>query len=120
MDKQEINKMKKRALIVVAVIAVFSLASLLPLPSVIQVVLNCIALLVCLMYMVYFLATYCAKSARKGDYSCFIFPLMLFVCALGIISSLPLSATVVALLRLSEAIIAIIGSIVFIAFFARR
>lgn len=117
MDRQEIKKAQKRTLIVVAVVTALTLANFFPVASAIQVVLNCIAILVCLIYMVYFLVTSCAKSVRKkGDYSCFFLPVMLFVFALNTISFLPLSEDIVAILRLSEALIAIIGSIVILAF----
>ena len=121
MDEQEAKKVRKRTLVVVAVIAALTFADFLPVASAIQVVLNCIAILVCLIYMVYFLATSCAKPVRKkGNNSCFILPFMLFVFMLNTISFLPLSEDIVAILRLCAALIAIIGSIVFIAFSVRR
>ena len=121
MDDQKINKVRKRVLVVAGVIVALFLASFFPMPTVMQVVLRCIVILVCLTVMVYLLKTTCASSVReKGDYFCFISPLMFFVVVLNTASFLPLSEDIVAILRLCAALIAIIGSIVILAFSKRN
>ncbi len=121
MNTEEATKAKKLASVVAAVvIAVFS-ASFIPMANAVQVALQVVAILLSLLYIVYFLVTSCAKTAReKGDYSCFILPMMWSIFALEVASFLPLSDTAIAILRVCPLPILIIGSIVLLALSKRH